>query len=373
MRQAIPSPRGALPGIGHFHLFARNPLAFLKAAHQQCGEHFKFKLLTREAHVLISPQGQQVFFNPPPGALSMKEAYRLTVPMFGKGVTYDLDPETFDQHMSMLHRLLNARAMNRHAEVCLEEVDRFAGDLGDQGVFELKSAMDSVVTRIFCRCFIGDDFDPIGQTFQRMFNDLEGGANPVAMVAPSFPSPANRRRDRARADIQELLVPLIKRRRQDQARADDGYFLSQLIAAADQGIPLTDYQIVGIVLTLLFSARSTTSAFATRCGMALMKNAEQRLVLEDETASVFPDGVIRYEGLRSLVSFERFLKEVERLYPSVAVLMRVAMTDIPVGERVIPKGAMVMVSPMLMSPSLTFQTSAPVLASTATVWPSRVL
>jgi len=345
MTTTVPSAPGALPGIGHFHRFARHPVGFLESAYEHCGEHFRFKLLHREVHALISPQGQQAFFSASPAMLSMKEAYRLTVPIFGKGVTYDLDPPTFDAHIALMHRLLNVSAMSRHIEICVEEVQRFSDALGPHGRFELKSSMDGMITRIICRCFIGDDFDPVSDTFHGLFSDLEGGANPLAMVAPWFPSPANLRRDRARRDLQRLLGPLIRRQRGN--RSSDGYFLSGLIAAADHGTPLDDYQIVGWIITLIFSARSSTSTFSTRSGMALLKSAARQAVLREEARAVIGDGPITFENVRGLVAFERFLKEVERLYPPIPILTRAAMTDFPVGNRIVPKGALVMVSPPL--------------------------
>ena len=169
---AVPVVPGALPGIGHAHRFVRDPISFLDAAHGQLGEHFRFRLAGREVHALVSPGGHRAFFGAPDACLSQKEAYKFTVPIFGRGVAYDVDPPIFSAQIEKMRTLLQSRAMRYHVEICVEETRRFAATLGERGTFELRPVLDGLISRIFCRCFIGEDFEPVLDELAVLFDHL---------------------------------------------------------------------------------------------------------------------------------------------------------------------------------------------------------
>src|SRR5260370_15901541 len=106
----IPSVNGGLPWLGHALEFRRNPVAFLRRGRESCGELFSFLLVGKTVHVLTEPSGNEAFFRAPDDQLSAKDAYRFTVPMFGRAVAYDVTPELLDEQLALvLPALLHER------------------------------------------------------------------------------------------------------------------------------------------------------------------------------------------------------------------------------------------------------------------------
>ena len=72
-------------------------------------------------------------------------------------------------------------------------------------------------------------------------------------------------------------------------------------------------------------------------------------VLKDivaELDDLYADGsAVSFQALREIPRLESALKEALRLHPPLILLLRVAKEDLPVGDYVIPKGAMVAASP----------------------------
>src|SRR5215211_511860 len=84
-----PELGGGLPYLGHGLEFARNPVDLLARGRKHFGEIFSFPLAGTRVTVLTGPEANRAFFQASEDILSAKEAYRFTVPIFGKGVAYD--------------------------------------------------------------------------------------------------------------------------------------------------------------------------------------------------------------------------------------------------------------------------------------------
>jgi sterol 14-demethylase len=70
--------------------------------------------------------------------------------------------------------------------------------------------------------------------------------------------------------------------------------------------------------------------------------------VRDEQARVFGSGdAMSLPALRELVVLERAIKEAERMYPPLIMLMRKVVQDFEVGGYVAPAGSLAMVAPAL--------------------------
>ena len=210
----VPRLGGGLPWLGHAAAFHRDPVALLARGRATHGPHFRFRLFGQEVHALLSPAGNEAFFRASDDQLSAREAYRFTVPIFGPGVAYDVAPALMDEQLRMIHPALRDGPMQSHARIMAEEVEVFAERLGESGELDLPGALNELTIFIAGRCLIGPAFRRrISSEFARLYHELEGGINLIAFMAPGAPTPANRRRDRARREIAALLSSLIAERR----------------------------------------------------------------------------------------------------------------------------------------------------------------
>jgi sterol 14-demethylase len=335
---------GGLPYIGHAVALNRNPVEFLRSAQARYGDMFRFRLLGHTVHALLSSRGNQAIFRAPDHVLDFRDAYRFTIPIFGKGVAYDVAPELMDQQLRLIHPGLRDEAMQSYAAIMVQEVETFAARLGEAGEIDLPAALNELTIFIAGRCLLGDEFrSRLSDEFPALYRDLEGGINLIAFVAPHAPTPKDLRRDRARRKIATTISTMLTDRRRSGIVRDD--FLSALMAAryAD-GTTLADDAITGLLLTLLFAGQHTSAVMATWLGILLMIHSDYREAVRREATDVL-NGTADVDKLKRLRQMENCLKEAERLYPPLVMLMRKALSPFEVGGAIIPAGDLVMVSP----------------------------
>jgi sterol 14alpha-demethylase len=347
MRQEedIPTLEGGLPFLGHALAFHQNPVALLQRGRNRFGDLFRFRLFGKMVHVLTGSTGNEAFFRAPDDQLSPKEAYRFTVPIFGRGVAYDVSPELMDEQLRLLHPAFCDARMQAYAGFMQDETESFLAELGNSGEIDLPEMLDQLTTFIAGRCLIGNEFRQIlSREFADLYHDLEGGINLVAFFSPNLPLPAMRRRDRARERLVELIAGLIRTRKANENDTDD--FLSTLMAARFRhGGGFTDEEITGMLLTLLFAGKHTSAVLASWVGVLLIQHPEWAEAARRESEEILYDGKFTLAALKRLSKLERCIKEAERLYPPLVMLMRTALRDLPCLGRTIPAGSLVMVSP----------------------------
>jgi len=168
--------------------------------------------------------------------------------------------------------------------------------------------------------------------------------NLVAFFKPHWPLPAMRRRDRGRAQILRLIASVLEERRR-RGPGDDDFVDTLIQARYSNGRALTDDEITGLLLTLIFAGQHTSAVMAAWNGILLMQHREHLDRVINEQEAVIGVEPITLASLRKLVALERCIKEAERMYPPLVMLMRTILRDLEYQGRVLPAGDLAMVVP----------------------------
>jgi sterol 14-demethylase len=124
------------------------------------------------------------------------------------------------------------------------------------------------------------------------------------------------------------------------------------------GTKLTDDEVVGLLIALLFAGQHTSSITSTWTAMYLVHHPEclkevmeeQEQVMGDDT---FSGKELDFDEVSKMEYLQNCVKESLRLQPPLIMLMRMAMKDIPTtldGKTyTIPKGDIVITSPAVAS------------------------
>jgi sterol 14-demethylase len=190
---------------------------------------------------------------------------------------------------------------------------------------------------------MGDDFQKnIGKEFWQLYTAI---GQALDMTTPvDWPLPKNIRRDRAKAKMREMLKPLIAERRAHPDQYDD--FLQDFInTRTASGQLADDLVIIDLLRAFMFASHETTAGQAAWTIIEILRHPDYRARVEAEIAENVANGAA-LDGtiMRSLQHIAWAVREVERLHPSADMLMRVAETDIDVGDYTIPNGWLIMVS-----------------------------
>lgn len=352
--QVLPAPRaktpplvsGALPGVGHAVEFGRQPIELVTRGFREHGEIFNLALAGRTATVLIGPEANELFFGAPESQLSPREVYRLTVPIFGRGIAYDAEPELMREQLGFLMPALREERLRGYAAQMTAELQQQLAGWGEEGVVDLVEACTELTTFISSRCLLGREFrEHLSAEVGALYREMEAALSPLAFFSPYLPLPLFRRRDRARARMVELIEQVIAARR--ASRVDEDDFLQALMGAryAD-GRALTTEEISGLLLTILFAGHRTSAALAAWVGVLLLQHPHHLPALLEEQLAVHGDeGPLSFDSLQRLPLLERVVLEAARLRPPLVLLMRNVLQDLAYKQYLVPAGQLLMVSP----------------------------
>ncbi len=344
----IPRVRGGVPILGQALAFQRDPLGLFLPAWREHGELSQFRLGGRDFVLFAGPEAHDAYFRAPDDQLSAREGYQFTVPIFGQGVGYDVAPERMAEQLSFLAPLLKGAAMQSYARLMHAEIDAYTRRWGSEGEIDLPTLTNELTVNIASRCLLGAEIRAnLDTEFARLYHDLEGGINTLGFFFPRLPTPAHRRRDRARREVTALMSRLLAQRRRNGSRRED--FVQALIEARyGDGSALSDEEITGLLLTALFAGQHTSAVLAAWVGIELLQQRQYLARVLAEIGTVYGHGEgLSLDTLKEQSVLERAVREGERLHPPLILLVRKVLRAFEYQEFHIPAGSMAMVSPLL--------------------------
>jgi sterol 14alpha-demethylase len=349
-RTSLPTPPilgGGVPLLGHALELRKRPVDLLQRGRDLLGDIFGLKLpgspLTA---VMTGPKAQQKFFRLSDEQISMREVYKLMTPIFGKGIAYDAEPEIMKEQLAFFHDALRETRLRTYAQGFVEEAESFFGSWGDEGVVDLYETGNELTIYTSSRSLLGPKFrEKLSDEFAKLYYDMEGGLQLLAFFAPHLPTPAFKKRDRARARLGKLIEGIVAERRKSGEGQED--FLQTLMDAKyKSGRELTEDEMTGLLLAIMFAGHHTSGVTFAWTGILLNQNphwigrlrAEQDRVLGGRTD-------LTLEDLRAMTELEWTVKEVLRLYPPIIMMMRKVTKAFDFGGYHFPEDTMVMSAP----------------------------
>lgn len=345
-----PMVPGGLPFLGHALEMRKHPVELFQRGRDMFGDVFAIGLPGVPQAVMMSgPKAQQKFFRLSDKDISMREVYKLMTPIFGKGIAYDAEPEVMKEQLAFFHDALREARLRTYAEGFVEEAESFFGEWGDEGVVDLYKTGNELTIYTSSRSLLGRNFrQHLSDEFAQLYYDMEGGLNLLAFFAPNLSLvPAFRKRDKARARLGQLIAGIVKERR-ESGEGDEDFLQTLMDAKYKSGRPLTEDEMTGLLLAIMFAGHHTSGVTFAWTGILLNQNphwierlrAEQDRVLGGRTD-------LTLEDLRAMTELEWTIKEVLRMYPPIIVVMREVLRGFEYDGYRIDEGSMVMASPAL--------------------------
>jgi sterol 14alpha-demethylase len=336
---------GGVPILGHALELRSNPVGLIQRGRDMFGEIYSMRLPNSPTVVMTGPKAHETFFRLPDDQVSMREVYQLMIPIFGKGIAYDAPPEIMKEQLAFFHAALREARLKTYARGFVEEAEDYFSRWGDEGVVDLYDVGNELTIYTSARSLLGKKFrDKLSGEFAKLYHDLEGGLSLLAFFAPNAPTPAFRKRDAARARMTELISKIIRERK--DSTGDEDFLQTLMEAKYADGRGLTEDEITGLLLTIMFAGHHTSGVTLAWTGVLLQQNphclkpllAEQEKILGSRTDLTLDD-------LRAMDGLERVIKETLRLYPPIIMVMRRVLKGFDYGGYGIDPGTMIMASP----------------------------
>lgn len=343
-----PRLKGGFPLIGHTIDFARDPVGLLQRAYAECGRVAQFKLLGKNVTLFTGPEAHESLFRLPDDVLSPTEAYKMMIPVFGKGVVYDTTPARMYEQLHMMHPALRHNRMRTYTDIIADETKKMIAGWGEQGQVEVCEFFGTLTSFTSSRCLLGEEFrDEMSEEFARVYADLEAGIVPIAYINAHLPIPAFRKRDAARKRLGEMVSTIIQRRRARGVAGED--FLQTLMESKySDGSMLTDHEITGILIANMFAGHHTSSVTTAWSLLELIRAPEYYQIVCTEVRDRFSESEeYSYSAMRDIERTEWAIKEALRIHPPLFMLFRAAMQNCEIHGYQIEEGDWVSVSPIV--------------------------
>eukprot|EP01033_Poteriospumella_lacustris_P006612 gene6611-4763_t len=366
---APPTASVGAPVVGNYIKFGQNPVEFMQECAAKYGRMFTVNLVGKNLTFLIGPECSAPFYQLGDDKMSQNEVYGFMEPVFGPGVVYSAEPKKRTQQMQCAANGLRAARLKAYVSKIEDEMRVYMKQnlSAESGEINLLDVLSELTILTASRCLHGDDVrENMFAEVSRIYHDLDKGITPISFFFPNAPIPAHTKRDKARQEMVDIFSKVIRARRQeDRAISDQRTDLLQLFidfTYKEDGTSLTDSQITGLLIALLFAGQHTSSITSTWTTFLLMFNPkcmeealkEQQQVLA-ERAKEFGGDIAKvpldFDLIGNMEYLQNCVKETLRMYPPLIMLMRMAMDDIETtldGKKyIIPKGDICVTSPAL--------------------------
>lgn len=341
-----PRLEGGLPLLGHALEFRNNPIRLMTRARVLYGDLCTVAMPGADAIVMTGPKAQEKFFRTSDEDISQAEAYQMMTPIFGKGIAYDAPQPIMKEQLGFFHDALREARMRTYAQGFIDEANEFFSTWDDVGVVDMYEVGNELTIYTSSRSLLGNEFRrKLSHEFAELYADIEGGLSALAFFAPYMPTPAFRKRDKARARMLELITKIVDDRRRSGHVGDD--MLQALMDAHyKDGRKLSEEEICGLLLTIMFAGHHTSGVTFSWTGILLAQHPEWVAQLRAEQAALLGDREqLTLEDLRAMPKLEATIKEVLRMYPPIIVMMRKVVNAFSFGGYDFPIGSMIFASP----------------------------
>jgi cytochrome P450 len=209
----------------------------------------------------------------------------------------------------------------------------------------------AIVARTLFDADVDAEADEIGGALTEVLRLFQTVFIPGMQLLDRLPLPHTRRFARARGRLDATIYRLIAERRAERVRGEErGDLLSMMLAAQDaegDGGSMTDEQLRDEAMTLFLAGHETTSNALTWTWYLLSQHPAVEARMHEEIDRVLGNRRATADDLPALPYTRMVLTESMRLYPPAYAIGRRALEDYEVEGFVIPRGCLVVVSPLV--------------------------
>ena len=341
------------PAVGGALEFFGGPMKLFAKGYAQQGQVWTVSVLGKRITMLLGPEVSPHFYKAQDTLMSQKEVYEFNVPTFGRGVVFDVDHKVRAEQFRFFAETLKPHKLKTYVGMMVKEAEDFFKAFPDECEVDIHAKLSELIIFTASRCLMGREIrETLFDTVYKYFHDLDNGMQPISVFFPYLPIKAHRTRDKARAALAKIFSDVIQARR---ARGSDEPDVMQgfMDARYKNGSGMTDDQICGMLIAVLFAGQHTSSVTSTWTSLFLAANKERCLepLLEEQKKVVAEFGEeLNYENLQQMDGLYRAIKESLRMHPPLIMLMRYAHKAFDVTDKdgktyTVPKGDICATSP----------------------------
>lgn len=350
-----PGPKGGIFGLKNLADFQKDTLGFLTRTAHDYGDiiHFRFGpyhmyLLKHPdyIHEALIKQGKKMVKWPRQTAVWQKAVGH---------ASFTTEGDFWRRQRRLLQPAFHTQRIKHYVQVVDDHAKTMFDRWEDGKTYEMTNEMSTVTMGIISEILfnikdIERDAEGLSEALTVVFEMMTIETNALLPVPDWVPTPRNLRENKAMKFLDDFILDIIAERR--KTGEDTGDVLSSLLLAVDEeedGGKMTDRQAADESKSLFGAGHETTALVLTWTLYLLSQNPDVEAKLYEEVSSVLGGRMPTLEDLETMTYTDNVLKEAMRLYPPAWSLMaREIIEDMPLGDEIIPKGSVMLISPWVM-------------------------
>ncbi|KND04343.1 uncharacterized protein SPPG_00074 [Spizellomyces punctatus DAOM BR117] len=345
-----PAVPHTVPLLGNAVPYGMAPVEFLQDCMKKYGDCFTFIMMGRKMTFCLGPDGNHFVFNVKLANAIAEGAYdKLTVPVFGTEVVYDVQNAVFMEQKKFVKDALTTTAFKSYVPILTQEATDFFREWADEGSrFDLFPQMSELTIRTASHCLMGKEIrEQLHSNVAKLYHDLDQGFQPINVFFKWLPLPAYFARDKAHKIMTDTFLKILENRRAKSDFDNKDVLQSLMDSEYRDGSKMSDQAIAHMMIAALMAGQHTSSTTVSWVIFELANNPHVIVDLLKEQAEVLTGDAttpphqlpaLSYDALRNLPLLEAVLKETLRLHPPIHTVMRLVVKDIEYKGYTIPAG-----------------------------------
>jgi cytochrome P450 len=351
-RILAPSPPGAFL-TGHLHRLRRDVLGLMMEGTRQCGDVVRFRVGPLTMHLVNHPEhvAQVLIRNRKNYDKASRSSEALGL-ICGESLLTANGPRWQQRRkliQPMFHRAVIAGFIDTIAECTERMLDDWAVKARAGEPVEAAAEMMKLTFRVVGRCLfgaeLGADAGAVDEAMHVLVTHTYGRWRSIVNSPPGWPTPANRRFQKALAEVDAIIARLIAGQRERPPETPN--LLTMLMGSqdADSGFTLSDAEVRNEAITFLLAGHETTANALAWTLHLLDRHPSWAEALRGEIQQVCGERLPAMADLPQLSQALHVFEESIRLYPPIWAMERRAIGEDEIGGFHIPRGSGVIVSP----------------------------
>ncbi|EDV59522.1 cytochrome P450 4e2 [Drosophila erecta] len=358
-----------LPLVGNAHQMGKNPAEILDTLfswwHQYGKGNFAFWIGTY-SNVLVTSSTYLEFILSSQTLITKSDIYELTHPWLGLGLLTSTGSK-WHKHRKMITPAFHFNILQDFHEVMNENSAKFIKHLksvaaGDN-IFDFQEEAHYLTLDVICDTAMGVSINAMenrSSSIVQAFNDMCYNINMRAFhplkrnemlyrLAPDYP--AYRRTLKTLQDFtNEIIAKRIEAHKSGAVSTSEGdeftrrkmAFLDTLLSSTIDGRPLNSRELYEEVSTFMFEGHDTTTSGVSFAVYLLSRHQDEQRKLFDEQRQIMGDSKLgrdaTFQDISQMKYLDLFIKEAQRVYPSVPFVGRFTEKDYVIDGDLVPKG-----------------------------------
>jgi retinoid hydroxylase len=316
---------------------------FFWEQYQRYGDVFRINVMGRQAAVLVGPEANEFILKNRDNAFSMREGWFFLESLLGGGL-FQQEGSEHIRARRLIFPTFHGDVLEGYSQIICKTIDKLLDSWSRSPTLNLISELHRLTLAIACQIILGVETEEDITLLSQYFSDLFQGIETVLKLDLPFMkfgiAKASRRR------IEKFILSKIEKKRSNPASSTKNDVISLLIDAIDEdGSSLSDNEIVDHAIQLLFAGHESTSLFLFWSLFSLDLYPEWKQIIHSEILEKSQGSPL--EQLKLQTNLNYFTMEVERLYGPSYFLPRGIIKDCEYQGYKLPRGWLVMTSPML--------------------------